>query len=227
MNKFKNIIFEYTILTIGIIILLFSKYFFQNEVNKYFFVIMTFIIYLRHYHKGQKIIVERENRHWFSTRIIEGKKSFYLLDGFTLLFVTIYIIDKLSFIQYLILFVIWFIVTDIFRQRYSIYGTYISRWFYTSKIEINNGKWIIHKNDVDPFPSVPHMHSKDLPLKLNIYSGEIYDVNTKKIVDVVRQKDLKKLWSDKKFIKIVEETRKCYKENNPKYKLESYDHLIN
>ena len=46
------------------------------------------------------------------------------------------------------------------------------------------------------------MHSKDLPLKLNIYSGEIDDVNTKKIVDVVRQKDLKKLWSDKKFIKM-------------------------
>ena len=129
--------------------------------------------------------------------------------------------------QYLILFVIWFIITDIFRQRYSIYGTYISRWFYTSKIEINNNKWVIHKNDVDPFPSVPHMHSKDLPLKLNIYNGEIFDVNTKKIVDIVREKDLKKLWSDTKFVRLVEEARKNLKDQNPNYKLVSYDHLIN
>lgn len=227
MNKIKNIIFEYTLLIIGIMILLCSKYLFQKEVNNYVFVILTFIIYLRHYHKGQKIIVERENKHFSSTRIIEGKKSFYPLGWFTYLFVAIYIIDKLSFMQYLILFVIWFIITDIFRQRYSIYGTYISRWFYTSKIEINNNKWVIHKNDVDPFPSVPHMHSKDLPLKLNIYNGEIFDVNTKKIVNIVREKDLKKLWSDTKFVRLVEEARKNFKDQNPNYKLDSYDHLIN
>lgn len=227
MNKIRNIIFEYTILISGIIILLCSKYLFQKEVDNYVFVILTFIIYLRHYHKGQKIIVEHENKHFSSTRIIKGKKFFYPLDGFTCLFVAIYIIDKLSFMQYLILFVIWFIITDIFRQRYSIYGTYISRWFYTSKIEINNNKWVIHKNDVDPFPSVPHMHSKDLPLKLNIYNGEIFDVNTKKIVDIVRKKDLKKLWSDTKFVRLVEEARKNFKDQNPNYKLDSYDHLIN
>lgn len=227
MNKIKNIIFEYTLLISGIMILLCSKYLFQKEVNNYVFVILTFIIYLRHYHKGQKIIVEHENKHFSSTRIIEGKKFFYPLDGLTYLFVVIYIIDKLSFMQYLILFVIWFIITDIFRQRYSIYGTYISRWFYTSKIEINNNKWFIHKNDVDPFPSVPHMHSKDLPLKLNIYNGEIFDVNTKKIVYIVREKDLKKLWSDTKFVRLVEEARKNFKDQNPNYKLDRYDHLIN
>ena len=227
MNKIRNIIFEYTILISVIIILLCSKYLFQQEVNNYVFVILTFIIYLRHYHKRQKIIVEHENKHFSSTRIIEGEKSFYPLDGFTYLFFVIYIIDKLSFMQCLILFVIWFIITDIFRQRYSIYGTYISRWFYTSKIEINNNKWVIHKNDVDPFPSVPHMHSKDLPLKLNIYNGEIFDVNTKKIVDIVREKDLKKLWSDTKFVRLVEEARKNFKDQNPNYKLESYNHLIN
>lgn len=227
MNKIRNIIFEYTILISVIIILLCSKYLFQKEVNNYVFVILTFIIYLRHYHKGQKIIVEHENKHFISTRIIEGEKSFYPLDGFTCLFFAIYIIDKLSFMKCLILFVIWFIITDIFRQRYSIYGTYISRWFYTSKIEINNNKWVIHKNDVDPFPSVPHMHSKDLPLKLNIYNGEIFDVNTKKIVDIVREKDLKKLWADTKFVRLVEEARKNFKDQNPNYKLDSYDHLIN
>ena len=122
MNKIRNIIFEYTILISGIIILLCSKYLFQKEVNNYVFVILTFIIYLRHYHKGQKIIVEYKNKHFSSTRIIEGKKFFYPLDGFTYLFVAVYIIDKLSFMQYLILFVIWFIITDIFRQKYSIYG---------------------------------------------------------------------------------------------------------
>ena len=40
---------------------------------------------------------------------------------------------------------------------------------------------VIHKNDVDPFLSVPHMHSKELQLKLNIYSDEILKLILKEL----------------------------------------------
>ena len=43
----------------------------------------------------------------------------------------------------------------------------------------------------------------------------------------MREKDLKKLWSDTKFVRLVEEARKNFKDQNLNYKLDSYDHLIN
>ena len=42
----------------------------------------------------------------------------------------------------------------------------------------------------------------------------------------MREKDLKKLWSDTKFVRIVEEARKNFIDQNPNHKLDSYDHLI-
>ena len=120
----------------------------------------------------------------------------------------------------LLIFIVWFIFTDILRVRRTIYGTYISRWFYTSKININNFKWQIHIADKDPFPSVPHMHATDVPLKLNIYTGEIYDAKTKLYITTASRKDLKKLWADEKFVTTVKNARKIYLQNNPKYKLE-------
>jgi len=52
--------------------------------------------------------------------------------------------------------------------------------------------WIFHKNDSDPFPSVPHGHNKETGNKLNPYDGRIYDkygnsvsrLNHKKLEDI-------------------------------------------
>jgi long-chain acyl-CoA synthetase len=44
-----------------------------------------------------------------------------------------------------------------------------------TKYKINGLKWTIHKNDVDPWPSMPHMHSKEKPYVLNVYDGSVYD----------------------------------------------------
>lgn len=42
------------------------------------------------------------------------------------------------------------------------------------RIKDNGLIWIIHKNDKDPFPSVPHAHCLDQNIKLDLGSGEYY-----------------------------------------------------
>lgn len=34
--------------------------------------------------------------------------------------------------------------------------------------------WRIHKNDTDPFPSIPHAHNIESGLKLHLGNGELY-----------------------------------------------------
>ena len=63
------------------------------------------------------------------------------------------------------------------------------------------------------------MHSKNYPLKLNIYTGEIYDKRTKKFITTANKKELKKLWEDEKFKQAVMDARRVYLGEHPKIKL--------
>ena len=183
------------------------------------------MVYFRHYCRGDVIEVEYIKIGYLT--YVEGNRKFSsILDLIFMIITLLLFLDKLNNTVSLIIFVIWFIVTDIVRQRYSKYETYISRWLYVSKIEINNNKWELHKGDKDPYPSVPHMHSKILPLKMDIYTGEIFNSNTGKLISIVKKKELKKLWSDKKFVEVVMEARTVFLNNNPKFILPKYDHLI-
>ena len=48
----------------------------------------------------------------------------------------------------------------------------------------NGYKWIFHLTDKDTkFPSVLHAHSAEKSLKLDGFTGEIYDIKTKKKID--------------------------------------------
>ena len=225
MKKFNNFLFEYSILIIFITFSIIDNYILNNLTDGFSFVLITLVIYYRHYHIGEELDVVYK-KHYTIVKRLNKAKHFYLLDIPTFLMIFLFLNNREKFIINLVLFIIWFVISDIFRQRYSLYGTYISRWFYTSKIEINNTKWVIHKNDNDPFPSVPHMHSIEYPLKLNIYTGEIININSKKIVCIANKKELKKLWKDKKFIEIVKHARKNYILNNPKSLLPDYRHFI-
>jgi len=43
----------------------------------------------------------------------------------------------------------------------------------------NNGRvWVIHQNDADPHPSMPHAHNYQQNLKLDLYSGKLYRKKT-------------------------------------------------
>lgn len=70
------------------------------------------------------------------------------------------------------------------------------------------------------------MHSKNYPLKLNIYTGEIYDTRTKKFITTANKKELKKLWEDEKFKQAVIEARRVYLENIQKLNYLKFQHLI-
>ena len=52
-------------------------------------------------------------------------------------------------------------------------------FLYRPQIKIFNYKFEIHKTDLDPWPSFPHMHSIEDGLVLNIYTGEVYRKITK------------------------------------------------
>lgn len=193
------------------------KIFLAPDMSTYFFTFAIFVIYLRHHHNGQQITIEVVSKNIIATRSITGRKPFYWLDIPTYFVAVLFLSEKVNFYLSALIFVIWFVFTDIFRARKTIYGTYISRWFYTSKICIKNLKWEMHKADKDSFPSVPHMHAASVPLKLNIYTGEIYDSINHKLVSIAKKKELKNLWLDEKFKTAVQDAIETYRANNPNY----------
>lgn len=81
-------------------------------------------------------------------------------------------------------------------------------WIYKPEYKIFNHKIEIHKTDKDIWPSYPHVHFSDDDIKLDIYTGNLYRIQTKKIINTVSDEDMEKLWNDKKFLKIVVEARK-------------------
>jgi hypothetical protein len=83
-------------------------------------------------------------------------------------------------------------------------------------------KWIYHETNEHDFPSFPHLHSDSdgKAYKLNIYTREIYDTRTKKIISQkISKKEFKTLWSDKSFVDFVIRARKQYLKDNPKTQL--------
>jgi hypothetical protein len=57
------------------------------------------------------------------------------------------------------------------------------------KYKINGEVWIIHKNDVDPFPSSPHAHNYDQNMVMHLGNGDLYNSN-REIVGRVKRKKL-------------------------------------
>ena len=80
-------------------------------------------------------------------------------------------------------------------------------FLYRTEYKIFNHKIEIHENDKDIWPSYPHAHFLDDDTKLNIYTGEIYRIQTKKCINEASDKDMRKLWNDRKFLKIVMNVR--------------------
>ena len=83
-----------------------------------------------------------------------------------------------------------------------------SPFLYKPEYKIFNHKFEIHKTDRDIWPSYPHIHLLDDDIKLDIYTGDLYRIQTKKIINEASYKDMEKLWNDKKILEIVMEARK-------------------
>lgn len=218
-EELSYILFEYSLLFFVLCLV-------GKEANEVFYIITILIISTRHYKMKENVyIVESNNKDIIYTRS-DSRKSFSFFDKFTIIIMMIIYSDYYPNTD-IYFFFVWFVLTDIFRQRKTMNGNYISRWFYVSNIQINNSKWELHKADDDFWPSVPHMHSIEFPLKLNIYTGEIYNTHTRKRVEKVKRKNLKKLWKDREFRNIVDEARSVYIKKNPNYKLEELPLFLN
>jgi hypothetical protein len=57
-----------------------------------------------------------------------------------------------------------------------------------TKIKSKGLIWLIHMNDLDPFPSNPHAHELQSGLKLDLSNGNCY--RKTKLVDKIKKKDL-------------------------------------
>ncbi|MDI5898006.1 hypothetical protein [Flavobacterium yafengii] len=56
------------------------------------------------------------------------------------------------------------------------------------KIKSKGLIWLIHKNDVDPFPSIPHAHEYNSGIKLDFKNGNCY--RKKELIFTIKKKDL-------------------------------------
>jgi hypothetical protein len=79
---------------------------------------------------------------------------------------------------------------------------------YKVRIKSKGLIWIIHKNDMDPFPSSPHAHQLDNNIKLDLSNGKCY--KKKQLMYTLKKRDL---------LIIREKANMIYKGELPKLKL--------
>lgn len=75
--------------------------------------------------------------------------------------------------------------------------------------------WIFHLTDVDDFPSVLHAHNGDKPLRLDGNTGKIYDEGTRKQTGKIRNKELRLLHKNEKFIEFAQRRIREYNSKQP------------
>ena len=93
---------------------------------------------------------------------------------------------------------------------------------YKTPFKLKKQIWYDELADADMFtPSCPHLHSIDNKYKLNVYTGEIYDIRLKKIIKnkKVNMDEIKKLWNESKFQEFAMKMRQLYFEKYPKSEL--------
>ena len=63
----------------------------------------------------------------------------------------------------------------IFEKSLVPKGTVLEVTLRKRRYKVKGNIWIIHKNDSDPFPSIPHAHNYDENLVLHLGSGELFN----------------------------------------------------
>ncbi len=98
------------------------------------------------------------------------------------------------------------------QQRYISKSSQLPKISFVVKSK--NENWKFHKNDIDPSPSTPHGHFKDK--KLNPYTGEVFDVKNKKLLEIIGKKQLiailKALINNKDFAQYREQLKNALNE---------------
>lgn len=58
-------------------------------------------------------------------------------------------------------------------------------------IKVSNQRWVIHQNDADYFPSIPHAHLMEEGLCLNLFDRKVY--KGRKLVYTIPKKEFEKI----------------------------------
>lgn len=75
--------------------------------------------------------------------------------------------------------------------------------------------WSFHLTDADYWPCVPHGHNDEKGLKLDIITGEVFSVTTRKCVGSVTAKELQKLNANRRFRNFVYQHVSWYRQTYP------------
>ena len=58
----------------------------------------------------------------------------------------------------------------------------------------HQGVWVVHLSDADPWPSNPHAERQDEPGKLDLFTGDVYDPQTRRRMQKLSAKSMKYIY---------------------------------
>lgn len=82
----------------------------------------------------------------------------------------------------------------------------VVRYLTEKQVKRGNYIWIFHKTDADNWPSPLHGHDYDKGLKLDVITGNIYDVGTRERCKTLKAKDLQDVQAALRASKDFKET---------------------
>lgn len=92
-------------------------------------------------------------------------------------------------------------------------ANHISPKCLATQFSVQGVRWEMHLHDNDiNNPSCPHLHAIGKPWKLNVYTGEFFDVKSGKKIGKISGYDLKRIWNAKGMLKIILAERAIYNE---------------
>ncbi|MDQ7057154.1 MAG: hypothetical protein Q9N62_01270 [Ghiorsea sp.] len=66
------------------------------------------------------------------------------------------------------------VILETIELEETIIPDHVIRDVNEEQVKFRGEKWVVHKNDSDPFPSNPHAHNYEAGLKLHLGNGELY-----------------------------------------------------
>ena len=85
----------------------------------------------------------------------------------------------------------------------------------TPRVRVKGVIWNFHKLDPDPYPSIPHGHSLDGKYKLELWTGNIINIQTGKKCGKASDKEMKQLYNCPGFADFVDMCRDEYRRIYP------------
>lgn len=88
---------------------------------------------------------------------------------------------------------------------------------YTPQGKMQNRIWEFKIGDADDHPSIPHAHSRETGERLNVWTGDIYPAGNERVPtgDKLKKKELRRLYSDPKFIEFAKKQIEWYRNTYP------------